>query len=265
MFYRNILIVLLLIIPVISNAQIKCFRSPTTWNISIGIENYLQERHTMYKQFPGFSSVDIIGSLSYKKFTYSIGVGYAYDEEIVGFDMLPITTFKLVNTLTFDSTYWIGDQMFHYYEELKIYDSIRGIKAVIRNSEYQYFKLPIGVKYHLYSYWDIHIFASFKGNLFYEIHREYKFIGGREDEITDNYTQMLEPRKSKFYAILGLGPEVTWHIVNYNRNSTIKNSSMIKKISIFFAILGYYQPVKFQPDYKPIYLSFNLGVRLLSF
>lgn len=260
---KIIFIILSLFLYTNINAQVKCFQDPITWNVSMSVENYMQGRHNRISQFPGFGSVDVVGSIEYKNFTYSAGVGYAWDEEIIGYDTKEFTTWNLVNTLYVDSTYWINGRKYIYHEEIKIYDSVSVIKPILINSKYQYFKIPVSITYKVYNYWDIDIYAKFKGNMFYELTRKIE-IRGSDDEPED-YTWVLEPRKKKFYSIFGLGTEVSWHIVNYRNNSTIKSTSMIKKITIFIGLMYYYQPVKFQTIYKPTYMSFTFGVRVFSF
>lgn len=261
---KKIILSILLLSYLVSNAQqIKCFRSPMTWNLSLGTEMYMQQRDNQFKSFPGFSSVDLIGSLEYKDWSYSIGVGYTYDEEIIGYEEMTLSTMSHINTLYVDSTYWVGNQMYIYHEEIKIYDSVSFIQPVLVNTEYQYFKIPIELKRKVYNYWDIDIYAKFKGNFMYEIDRKIETLGS--DEVPSDFNMSLEPRKKKFYYILGIGPEANWNVVNYKKNSSIKNSSMIKKITIFLSFMIYLQPDKFQPIYKSTYLSFGLGVRVFTF
>lgn len=242
---------------------IKCFKPPITFDLSLSWENYMQERHNRISDFPGFGSVDIIAGIEYKDWIYSTGIGYAWDEEIIGYNVMEFDRMTLVNTLYVDSTYWVGNQMYIYHEEIKIYDSIKVMIPILVNTKYQYTKIPIEIKRRVYRYWDIDIYAKFKGNMFYEITRKIEYQGS--EELPKDFTYMLEPRKKKFYILGGLGVESAWDIVKYKRNSTIKSTSIIKKITIFGSFMVYYQPEKFQPIYKPLYISFNLGVRLFSF
>jgi len=83
--------------------------------------------------------LSIIGyGIELPKYKLSGGLGFFEDSEMFGQYPKTISSYKLINTVTFDSVYQINNITYHYFRQIDKYDSVFEKTKVFNFTTYKY-------------------------------------------------------------------------------------------------------------------------------
>jgi len=232
-----------------------CFSPTTFYYTSAYIEKFIEiktiDRHNYYE-----SGINL--EIHKNNYNFNLGIGAIKDEELSGVFVKNITEVKLVDKITYDSIYYVNGLMYHYYQELLVYDSITTKVPDGSMSKYTYITTSITSKYKLPSnlYINKHIFFTtlLKVGLIYEVDR---FIDTKNiNDVT--YKKIYSPREHKSYITYGTGLSIDYiDIIRGKRYYKKYKYKTMKPFQLSLSVMYNIQPKQFQKNYSKSYISFS--------
>jgi hypothetical protein len=232
------------------NNTINCFSDKKAWNISIYSDVDYQKNQSFY-------SLNLMTSVKSSKFEFGVGVGYLFNNsDILATWNTTETSYEIVGTIAYDSTYFVNNIMYHNYGKIDIYDSVESTKPYCSYATYSYLKIPFYISYDLFNVNDLLFSVSIKSEFLIETLKTLDY----GDTSGDSYI-INDKRERNIYFSNGIELIADYNI-SFMTTGPLKSNNLVDNFHFFIKPRLSYQYNKFLPSNSNLYFGFSFGIKL---